>query len=192
MWAWGAAPVVALADTVATTVYEGDEIAYAWLGMQAANLGQRLGAIGQSISNFFQTEPTPSGGVPGVPPIRPDGPGIGPLLSGEPPSLGLLPSDLPDGSFSISDWSGYPDGILKPEGPFRLIEGEEYAAARNAANYAIRNADPSLAGKQIHEIQPIKFVGSPTDPSNKMALTPADHSTIATWWNRLMRSLNNQ
>jgi hypothetical protein len=42
--------------------------------------------------------------------------------------------DLPEGSFSISDWSGYPEGLPKPEGPFRLIEGSEYDAARKAAN----------------------------------------------------------
>lgn len=82
----------------------------------------------------------------------------------------------------------------KPGGPFRLLEGEEYAAARRAANSAnarIRAADPAkYAGKQIHEVHPVKFGGSPTDLANKVALTPAEHARYTTFWNRLMRELN--
>ncbi|HHV65436.1 MAG TPA: hypothetical protein GXX46_10250 [Peptococcaceae bacterium] len=51
------------------------------------------------------------------------------------------------GSFSVSNWSGYPTGSIKPNGPFRLIEGVEYNTARNIANssnIAIRQANPSL------------------------------------------------
>jgi hypothetical protein len=35
----------------------------------------------------------------------------------------------------------------------------------------------------------VKFGGSPTDPANKIALTPAEHAQYTTFWNRLMRDL---
>ena len=81
----------------------------------------------------------------------------------------------------------------KPTGPFRILEGAEYEAAReaaNKANAALRRADPAkYAGKQIHEIQPVKYGGSTTDPANKIALTPREHALYTTWWNRLQRWL---
>jgi hypothetical protein len=102
--------------------------------------------------------------------------------------------NLPNGSFSITEqgFKGYPAGLPKPAGPFRLLQGAEYDAARKAANNANRaahRADASLAGKQIHEIQPVKFGGSPTNAANKVPLTPQQHSPFTTWWSRLQRSL---
>ena len=97
-----------------------------------------------------------------------------------------------EGSFSISSWKGYPDSIPKPTGPFRLLEGAEYDAARaqaNAANRAMHAADESLGGWQLHEIQPVKFGGSPTDIANKMPLPAGAHSEVTNWWNALQRSL---
>jgi hypothetical protein len=99
---------------------------------------------------------------------------------------------LREGSFSIADWSGYPANVPKPTGPFRLLEGAEYDAARaeaNAANRALHQADPSLNGLQLHEIQPVKFGGSPTDPLNKIPLTPQQHAPVTTWWNQLQRDI---
>ena len=97
------------------------------------------------------------------------------------------------GEFSIIDWAGYPSGLAKPTGPFRLLDDAEYAQARaaaNKANAALRAANPaSYAGKQIHEIHPVKFGGSPTDLANKVALAPAEHAQYTTFWNRLMREL---
>jgi hypothetical protein len=81
--------------------------------------------------------------------------------------------------------------VPRPPGPYRFLEGEEYAAARaaaNKANAALRKADPAkYAGKQIHEILPVKFGGSPTDPANKVALTPTEHARYTTFWNRVMK-----
>jgi RHS repeat-associated protein len=99
------------------------------------------------------------------------------------------------GEFSIIDWSGYPTvgGVPRPAGPFRLLEGEEYSAARSAANAANRqlhtDAEGLLKGLQIHEVQPVKFGGSPVDPANKVALDPLDHAKYTVWWNRLQRGL---
>ena len=92
--------------------------------------------------------------------------------------------------FKIKNCGKYPDNLPKPKGPFRLLEGSEYEEARAAANTvnrAIHEADPLLNGKQIHEIQPVKFGGSPTDPSNKIPLTPSEHAKATTWWRRLQR-----
>jgi RHS repeat-associated protein len=95
---------------------------------------------------------------------------------------------LREGSFSIADWSGYPASVPKPTGPFNLLEGAEYDTARSAANNANRalhQVDSSLNGLQLHEIQPVKFGGSPIDPLNKIPLTPQQHATVTTWWNQL-------
>jgi len=99
---------------------------------------------------------------------------------------------LPEGSFSIVDWKGYPAGVPKPSGPFRLLGGAEYAAARDAANRAnaaMHRVDPSLRGQHIHEVHPVKFGGSPIDPANKLALPPATHWPTTAWWNQLQRDV---
>src|SRR5258707_901749 len=101
-------------------------------------------------------------------------------------------ASVPEGSFSIIDWTGYPEGLPKPQGPFRLLEGTEYEAARaeaNAANSALRQ-EMELVGQpvDIHEIQPVKFGGSPTDPANKIVLPRAIHQQQVTpWWNELQK-----
>jgi hypothetical protein len=102
---------------------------------------------------------------------------------------------LKHGSFSIVDWADYPAGVPKPQGPFRLIDGAEYAtvkAEKAAANNAYRQQN-GLAGHavDVHEIQPIKFGGSPTDLANKVVLPRAAHQQQVTpWWNQLMRDIS--
>lgn len=99
------------------------------------------------------------------------------------------------GTFKITNWNNYPKNIPKPKGPFRIVTGSEYEAARKAANNANRamhKADPLLKGKQIHEIQPVKFGGSPTDPANKIPLTPAEHAKATTWWRRTQQNMGNK
>jgi YD repeat-containing protein len=101
---------------------------------------------------------------------------------------------LPEGSFSVRDWSGYPEGVPQPAGPFRLIQDSEYNAARSAANNAnraLRRTDPgAFAGRQVHEIHPVKFGGSPTNLGNKIPLSPQLHYQVTTWWNAVMRSVS--
>jgi hypothetical protein len=105
-----------------------------------------------------------------------------------------VPLAHPPGSFSISDWSRYPGGVPRPEGPFRLVEGAEYEAARAAANKAnatIRR-EQGLVGQpvDVHEIQPVKFGGSPTDPTNKVILPREIHrQQVTPWWNQLQKDL---
>ncbi|WP_449126181.1 hypothetical protein [Pseudomonas viridiflava] len=102
--------------------------------------------------------------------------------------------DPPDGSFSISDWTGYPAGVPVPQGPFRLLEGTEYNAARNAANKAnsALRREQGLVGQpvDVHEINPVKFGGSPTDSANKVILPRDVHrQQVTPWWNQLQRDL---
>lgn len=102
---------------------------------------------------------------------------------------------LPEGSFSIANWRGYPAYLSRPTGPFRLLEGSEYDAARaaaNRANRAMHQADPALKGLQIHELHPLKCDVSPTDPLNKRALTPQLHAPATTWWNQLQREVDGR
>jgi len=100
---------------------------------------------------------------------------------------------IPPGSFNLINWAKYPSWAPKPTGTLRVLSGAEYDAARkaaNAANAALRRADPAAyAGKQIHEIIPVKFGGSPTDIANKMAVTPGQHAELTNFWNQLMRDL---
>lgn len=103
-------------------------------------------------------------------------------------------AELPSGSFSISDWAGYPAGVVQPAGPFRLLEGAEYNAARNAANKANREIrkDQGLVGVRVdvHESNPVKFGGSPTDINNKEILPRDVHrQQVTPWWNKLQKDL---
>ena len=72
---------------------------------------------------------------------------------------------------------GHVDGVGQLIALLRAAEG-----AANNANRAIYRAAPELAGRQIHEIQPVQFGGSPTALSNKMAVTPATHQAYSAWW----------
>ncbi|UKB85368.1 hypothetical protein LF887_07010 [Chryseobacterium sp. MEBOG06] len=74
------------------------------------------------------------------------------------------------GAFSVFDWKGYPTSLSKPTGPFKILEGAEYEAARKAtnnANRALHRTNPEFKGLQIHEIHPVKFGGDPTNPLKK-------------------------
>lgn len=93
-------------------------------------------------------------------------------------------------AFYIDDWTGYPDELPRPEGPFRIIDGDEYDVARklaNSTNSKIHSNRPDLKGLQIHEMHPVKFGGSPIDIDNKIALTPKEHAKYTTYWNKVLR-----
>jgi hypothetical protein len=79
--------------------------------------------------------------------------------------------------------------------PLRVLKGEEYEAARaaaNVANRALHRADSALAGQKIHEIQPVKFGGSPTDLANKIPLSAPDHAKYTVWWRGLQRDVEGK
>ena len=96
--------------------------------------------------------------------------------------------------FHIDDWSGYPD-TPRPEGPFRIVEGDEYNNSRklaNKVNATLHKQDPSLNGFQIHEMHPVKFGGNPTDIDNKIALTKKEHAKYTAFWNKQLRNMKGK
>jgi hypothetical protein len=94
-----------------------------------------------------------------------------------------------DTFFTIENWVDYPVEMPKPVKPLKIVTGDEYIQARNTANQVnkrIHSLDPSLRGLQIHEIQPVKFNGNPSDIVNKLYLTPEEHSQLTKWWKNLL------
>ncbi len=103
-------------------------------------------------------------------------------------------ADFPSGSFSISDWTGYYELIPRPKGPHRLLDSAEQSAARIAADKANRliRRKRGLVSQpvEVHEINPVKFGGSPTDPANKIVLPRDVHrQQVTPWWNKLLKDL---
>jgi hypothetical protein len=99
-----------------------------------------------------------------------------------------------NGSFSVIGWKGYPANVPKPTGPMTLLEGAEYTAARRAAdatNNTLREGFGLRGVKMdIHEIQPVKFGGSPIDPTNKLLLPQGLHrQQVTPFWNQLQRDI---
>ncbi len=97
------------------------------------------------------------------------------------------------GNIEITDWEGYPENMPKPEGEMSLIKGEKYVNARKAANNEnakIHRNNPQYKGKQIHEIKPVKFNGSPIDHDNKIVLTRREHAKLTTFWKRLQLQID--
>ncbi|MGK9123893.1 hypothetical protein M1D52_07220 [Olivibacter sp. SA151] len=55
--------------------------------------------------------------------------------------------------------------------------------AQRLADYRASELTKDLKGFQIHEINSVKFGGSPTDLSNKILLTPSEHAKYTNFWN---------
>ena len=101
----------------------------------------------------------------------------------------------PSGEIEITDWDGYPEGAPKPEGKLKLLEGDEYALARrqtNAANRKYHRQHPEFRGKDIHEIHPVKFGGSPTDVRNKIPLSRSEHTPFTKFWETIKHQVLKQ
>ncbi len=99
-----------------------------------------------------------------------------------------------DGTYNIDDWSDYPDQLVHPDGPFNILEGDEYIKARkeaNKVNARLHRLYTHLKGLQIHEVLPIKFGGSASDIDNKVALTPKQHSAFTVFWNRILKEIGD-
>jgi hypothetical protein len=100
------------------------------------------------------------------------------------------------GTFSISDWEGYPYE-RRPSQPVRLREGAELKAATKAkknANYKLRQKLRIVGDKtvEVHEITPIKFGGHPTDIDNKVVIPAQKHAEISKWFNSLQRDIEGR
>jgi len=110
-------------------------------------------------------------------------------------SSGRRVTQYADGTFSVSDWTDYPDGVPRPPqgSTFRLISGGEYQDARRLANNTnarLRRSGVVPSGFEIHEIIPVKYGGSPTNLDNKVFLPRGIHrGSVTPWWNRLQRDV---
>jgi len=64
------------------------------------------------------------------------------------------------------------------------------------SNSKIKSVPPSinkaLIGKEIHEIQPVVFGGSPLDPKNKILISPKDYAELVVFWNKIWQNRKNQ
>jgi RHS repeat-associated protein len=147
---------------------------------------------GQPVGDFYQRGTVISGGVASTAGIASGGLG---LYNWATAASAAAESGLNPGSFSVIDWGNLPEH-LRPDGPMNLLEtgSDELLAAQRAkavANDALRE-DLDLRGvpMDIHEIQPVKFGGSPTDFANK-TLVPRDfHQQVVTpFWNQLQRDI---
>jgi hypothetical protein len=49
--------------------------------------------------------------------------------------------------------------------------------------------NPEAVGMEVHDIAPICFGGSPTDPANKILVPPATHAEVCRFWNGVYRSV---
>ena len=118
-------------------------------------------------------------------------------------ALPLAPES--QGSFQITPsfvnipetfFNQFPDGVPRPTGPINLLDGNAYIAARQAANQENRTLSTGFglgpANYEIHEIVPVKFGGSPTALSNKVALVDTIHAQATTFFNRLQRILQGR
>jgi hypothetical protein len=148
--------------------------------------------------SYFSTLTTLPGGDGGS--IQPNVSGVrsvqlrNNVLSRFNPVAGQVTKHL-DGSFSVIDWSAYPAGVPRPPAgtTYRLLTGADYTAARRLADNAnalLRRQGLVPAGYQVHEIVPVKFGGSPTDPANKVYLPITTHQTqVSPWWYRVQRAV---
>ena len=102
--------------------------------------------------------------------------------------------DHKTGTFKIDDWSAYPDGLCSFTSKNKIwtfLEGEEYEIARkkaNGANRNLRKSDNYYSDNrlEIHEVEPVKFGGSPADLTNKTAIQGQAHRKYVTpWWNKI-------
>ncbi|OPZ92144.1 MAG: hypothetical protein BWY74_01737 [Firmicutes bacterium ADurb.Bin419] len=62
----------------------------------------------------------------------------------------------------------------------------------NIVNRQLRKNDPTIKGLQIHEIEPIKLGGNPTDISNKAFLPREKHAKVVVWWNKKIREVRKK
>jgi hypothetical protein len=204
---FGAQPALAVAERATRNIVEGKP-ATEGLGEAYGQgvVGTLTPALGHTMVKWALPTRAPAGG--GGQPARTSVGARGPAATlerssptAQPPRFaegGQRPTEpitppFKEGSFSFSDWTGYPDNASKPKGPFRLRQGEEYDTARDAAdrvNKKTRSADPArYAGMEIHEVHPVKFGGHPTDPANKIVLPVKQHRLLNIWWYRRQRSL---
>ncbi|WP_252238413.1 RHS repeat-associated core domain-containing protein [Clostridium sp. VAP51] len=102
--------------------------------------------------------------------------------------------DTESGTFKIIDWSEYPDEYVpmpNQDKTWTFLQGGDYDEARKSANKFnsnLRRSDTYYKDNklEIHEVEPVKFGGSPTDVNNKTTIQSKAHRKYVTpWWNKI-------
>lgn len=57
----------------------------------------------------------------------------------------------------------------------------------DADDSSLPQIEMSAVGKEVHEIHPIVFGGSPTDDKNQVLVTSEEHAELSVFWNRMYR-----
>jgi hypothetical protein len=157
-----------------------------------ARLGRTLGDLADALRAVEVRSP--------LVPVRPGGAVMGSIgIKGvQNPFVRTVPVEYSGGEFSIVDFAEYPTISGVPVLPGRQDFYRERStlpprSQADAANSALRSANPSAhAGRQIHEILPVKFGGDPVGIANKVAITPAEHYRLNTYFLRLQRYLEGK
>ncbi len=89
-----------------------------------------------------------------------------------------------------------PDVVPYPSGDINLRTGSVYKSARQLAdriNKTLRRGfQTGQAGQDIHEINPVKLGGSPTDLANKMGLPRPLHRQVTAWFRELQNLIEGK
>lgn len=72
-----------------------------------------------------------------------------------------------------------------------LSECIAHLKANSKPNPPASQLNPSLIGKEIHEILPVVFGGDTIDQANKVFLTPEEYAPYVVWWNRKYQQLKS-
>lgn len=109
----------------------------------------------------------------------------------------LLPEVIVFGSDGGGNAFAFPVGepavLMIPFVPLMADAAEHQAASftefivSSAAAEESPECDPETVGMEIHDKHPICLGGSPTDPTNKVAVRAAKHAEICRFWNKVYR-----
>lgn len=77
-----------------------------------------------------------------------------------------------------------------------FLEFLQTLAEKDHGNDSLPQIEMSAVGKEVHEIQPLVFGGSPTDNKNKALVPSNEHAKLSVFWNgvyqRKMHDRENQ
>jgi hypothetical protein len=61
-----------------------------------------------------------------------------------------------------------------------------------AASGESRAYNPAAVGMEVHETHPVCLGGSPTDPANKVLVSPTEHAELCRFWNKHYRDVRSR
>ena len=168
------------------------DFAKANLPKMVSSVKESAGRFVNKVASAFQGGGSSSGGRKKIN----RGFAVNPFYRGRKTSNRIEIISKEKGTFRIKDWSDYPDEYIRVPDKNKIwtyLQGKDYINARNGANSvnkSIRSKDSyyTLNRLEIHEVEPVKFGGSPTDLNNKAAIQSQAHRKYVTPWWRSIQS----